>query len=37
VLVSGDRWLFASRKIAVDAFAAESLMASSGTDEFLGE
>jgi hypothetical protein len=37
VLVPGDRWLFASRKIAVDAFATESLMAGSGTDELLGE
>ena len=33
VLVPWDgRWLFASRKIAVDAFSADSLMGGSGTD-----
>ncbi|MBV9637971.1 MAG: nuclear transport factor 2 family protein [Mycobacteriaceae bacterium] len=32
-----DRWLFASRKITVDGFSAESLMAGSGPDELLGE
>jgi len=31
------RWLFASRKITVDAFAADSLMARSAGDELLGE
>lgn len=38
VLVPRDgRWLFASRKITVDAFSANSLMAGSAPDELLGE
>lgn len=38
VLVPGDgRWLFASRRISVDAFAANSLMSASGADELRGE
>jgi hypothetical protein len=36
VLVDG-RWLFTSRKITVDGFSTDSLMAASGSDELLGE
>ncbi|WP_069601506.1 nuclear transport factor 2 family protein [Mycobacterium kyorinense] len=38
VLVPHDgRWLFASRKITVDAFSANSLMGGSAPDELLGK